>query len=74
MKREELEMGSRIGVGSFGEVRDGTWKGNKVAIKLLVRQVFYYYLKYNLNFIYLFSQSVPAAARIELYAESALLR
>lgn len=39
LKKEELEIGSRIGVGSFGEVRDGTWKGTKVAIKLLVRQV-----------------------------------
>lgn len=35
---EDLRIGEKVGAGNFGEVRVGTWKGDKVAIKQFVRQ------------------------------------
>lgn len=35
---EDLEQGSRIGMGSFGEVRRGQWNGTEVAIKIYHEQ------------------------------------
>ena len=29
----EIEMGAVVGRGAFGEVKMGSWKGNKVAVK-----------------------------------------
>lgn len=37
---EELEMGPRIGIGSFGEVHRGTWRHTDVAIKKFLEQDF----------------------------------
>lgn len=35
---EELSLGPRIGIGSFGEVHRGTWRHTDVAIKRLLEQ------------------------------------
>ena len=37
---EELELGPRIGIGSFGEVHRGTWRHTDVAIKKFLEQDF----------------------------------
>lgn len=38
IEESELEIGNRIGVGSFGEVFKGTWRGTDVAIKRFMEQ------------------------------------
>lgn len=38
IKPENLEIGAKIGAGSFGEVRAGVLHGKKVAVKQLIRQ------------------------------------
>lgn len=35
---EEIEMGPRIGIGSFGEVYRGTWRHTDVAVKRFLEQ------------------------------------
>eukprot|EP00026_Physarum_polycephalum_P009801 Phypoly_transcript_09938.p1 GENE.Phypoly_transcript_09938~~Phypoly_transcript_09938.p1 ORF type:complete len:429 (+),score=51.32 Phypoly_transcript_09938:147-1289(+) len=37
IKYEELQIGTKIGAGSFGEVKSGVLRGKKVAIKQLIR-------------------------------------
>ena len=32
---EEIEIGDRLGAGSFGEVKYGIWKGTEVAVKII---------------------------------------
>lgn len=38
IEAEELELGPRIGIGSFGEVYRGTWRHTDVAVKKFLEQ------------------------------------
>lgn len=38
IKSGDLQVGAKIGAGSFGEVRAGTLHGDKVAVKQIIRQ------------------------------------
>ena len=38
IKPEEIKLGPRIGIGSFGEVYRGTWRYTDVAVKRLLDQ------------------------------------
>ncbi|CAM6128667.1 unnamed protein product [Calypogeia fissa] len=40
IKFEELRIGVRVGIGSFGEVFRGVWRGTEVAIKVMLEQDF----------------------------------
>ena len=37
VRREEIDMQTRLGAGAFGEVWAGRWRRNEVAVKQLVR-------------------------------------
>ena len=40
IKESELELDARIGMGSFGEVYKGSWRGTDVAVKRILEQDF----------------------------------
>lgn len=40
IRESELELDGRIGMGSFGEVYKGSWRGTDVAVKRILEQDF----------------------------------